>query len=432
MSSPDRSFTPPTAEFAALCQAQTALLVQALKADWCAVYLTQGIAEAGEAGLIPVAAYPGENSGKEAKMSLSFFPDGGEAAIAPLTSVAGSEELEQHDWLGNSAGQPMVFPLLDERGGEVMGLLVAGRRDRPWNQKELGQIEKIVRTLAIACHLERQRRSWQQQADRQARLRLLERDRLDDLLHQLRNPLTALRTFSKLLLKRLLPNDPSRPTAQGILRESDRLGELLVEFEADLAAIDTDTAIVTLEATPPLLPEAPSTAMLFLPGSPLKLEPVRVAEILEPLLLSQQAIAQERQIVLTAEIPDNLPPVRANASALREVLSNLIDNALKYTPAGGAVSVKLGLVRTTSGKSWQGISIEDKGYGIPASDRQRIFERHYRGVQAAGEIAGTGIGLAIVKDLVERMQGEIAVDSPDDLATDKELPGTTFTVWLPG
>lgn len=425
-------FTLPTAEFAALCQAQAALLVQLLGADWCAVYLTRSLAEGGEGALIPVAAYPGGNAGEEEVMSLSLLSPGGEsaAALSTLSSAAEGEALDCQDWQENSAGQPMVFPLLDERQGEVMGLLVVGRGDRPWNQKELGQIEKIVRTLAIACYWERQQYSWQQQAGRQEQLRHLERDRLDDLLHQLRNPLTALGTFSKLLLKRLLPEDPSRRAVQGIIREGDRLKELLAEFETDLADIDTDVAVVTLEAAPALLPQAPATAMTFLPGSPLKLEPVRLVEILEPLLLSQQAIAQERQIALTAEITDNLPPVRANASALREVLNNLIDNSLKYTPAGGAVSVKLGLTRTAAGKQWQGIAIEDTGYGIPAGDRQRIFERHYRGIQAAGEIAGTGLGLAIVKDLVERMQGEIAVDSPNDLAIDKELPGTTFTVWL--
>jgi signal transduction histidine kinase len=422
---------PPTAEFAALCQAQVALLVQAFGADWCAVYLTRGIAESGEADLIPVVAYPGANSGGERGMSLSLLPSESAAASAPLTAAVGGEAIEYRNWQGNSAGQPMVFPLLEEKQGEVMGLLVAGRRDRPWNQRELGQIEKIVRTLAIARHLDRRQHLWQQQANRQGQLRLLERHRLDDLLHQLRNPLTALRTFSKLLLKRLLPEDPSRPAVQGILRESERLGELLVEFEADLAAMEADAAIVTLEATPTLLPAAPSTDGSFLPGSPLQLESVGMAEILEPLLLSQQAIAQERQIALTTEIPDHLPPVRANASALREILSNLIDNALKYTPAGGAVSVKLGLNRTAAGKSWQGIAIADTGYGIPAGDRQRIFERHYRGVQAAGEIDGTGLGLAIVKDLVERMPGEIAVESPNVLATDRKLPGTTFTVWLP-
>jgi signal transduction histidine kinase len=366
-------------------------------------------------------------------MPLYLLPDGDESVVGNplLTSAAGSEGLERRDWQGNSAGQPMVFPLLDERKEEVMGLLVAERQDRTWNQQELGQIEKIVRTLAIARHLDRQRRNWQEQASRQAQLRHLERDRLDDLLHQLRNPLTALRTFSKLLLKRLLPEDPSRPTVQGIIRESERLGELMAEFEADLAEFDTDSAIVTLEATPALLPETPSTAPASLPSSPLKLESISIAEILTPLLLSQQAIAQERQIALTTEIPDSLPPVRANASALREVLSNLIDNALKYTPSGGAVSVKLGLVRTTSGQSWQGIAIEDTGYGIPARDRQRIFERYYRGVQAAGNIAGTGLGLAIVKDLVERMQGEITVSSLHEPITDKKLAGTIFTVWLP-
>ena len=432
----NRSFTPPTAEFTALCQAQAALLVQVLKADCCAVYLTRDLAtDEEEADLVPVTVYPGANSTADRGIYQALLPEVTEFTVLAsdtpgesfTLSAAATEALRERDGQDNpgEAGQPMVFPLLDEGEKKVLGLLVAGRRDRPWQKKELGYIEKIVRTLALACRLERQQSGRQQQANRQEKLRHQERERLDNLLHQLRNPLTALRTFSKLLLKRLLPNDPSVPAVEGILREGDRLRELLAEFEADLEPIVPEAAIVTLDATPVLLPPAAAT----LPISQPLLEPVFVAEILEPLLLSQQAIAQERQIQLTATVTPDLPPVQANASALREVISNLIDNALKYTPSGGAVSVKGGLLRTADAKSWQGIAVEDTGYGIPEGDRQRIFERHYRGVQAASKIAGTGLGLAIVKDLVERMQGEITLTSPNDLGG--ELPGTTFTVWLP-
>jgi signal transduction histidine kinase len=463
MSRPDLSFTPPTAEFAAICQAQAALLVQLLKADYCAVYLTRDLATSNEeADLIPVIAYPVANSAADWGTSpeasgLRPLPEVTELAVQPSETLGTSsprrgprlapfaETVEEQDWQDNPAEaetletqglhsspdpgeavQPMVFPLLDEGEEKVLGLLVAGRRDRPWQQKELGHIEKIVSTLALACRLDRQQWDWQQHINRQEQLRYRERERLDDLLHQLRNPLTALRTFGKLLLKRLLPEHPGRPNLEGILRESDRLRELLAEFEADLEPIAPETAITTLNASSP----APLLPGYQLPESALQLAPVSLAEILEPLLLSQQAIAQERQIQLIAQVPPGLPLVQANASALREVLSNLIDNALKYTPSGGLVLVKVGLSPTEgNAKSCQGIAIEDTGYGIPEGDQGRIFERNYRGVQQTSKIAGRGLGLAIVKDLVERMQGQIILTSPNDLGT--ELPGTTFTLWLP-
>jgi signal transduction histidine kinase len=154
------------------------------------------------------------------------------------------------------------------------------------------------------------------------------------------------------------------------------------------------------------------------------LESVSVEEILEPLVSSGQAIAQDRQITLTSHIPKSLPPVQGNSKALREVFSNLIDNALKYTPEGGRVSISTQLFPATLE-----ISIADTGCGIPREDREHLFERHYRGVQAQGEIPGTGLGLAIAKELIEQMGGTIKVIGPPSDET--HLPGTVFTVSLP-
>jgi signal transduction histidine kinase len=135
--------------------------------------------------------------------------------------------------------------------------------------------------------------------------------------------------------------------------------------------------------------------------------------------------------------------VWGNAKALREVLSNLIDNALKYTPAGGQIDIRVGETRQTPQKERLGIAISDSGPGIPPQDLEHLFERHYRGVQASTAIPGTGLGLAIAKELVEQMQGEIEVFSPaqslwtkqnSESATERDRDnlerGTTFVVWL--
>jgi len=107
---------------------------------------------------------------------------------------------------------------------------------------------------------------------------------------------------------------------------------------------------------------------------------------------------------------------------LREVLSNAIDNALKYTPAGGLVLVQASLVqatkRTTTGQTADGreqkleLAITDTGPGIPPQDLHHLFERRYRGVQAQTGIPGSGLGLSIARALVTQMQGEIDVFSP--------------------
>jgi len=124
-----------------------------------------------------------------------------------------------------------------------------------------------------------------------------------------------------------------------------------------------------------------------------------------------------------------LPLVRVNIKALQEVLSNIIDNALKYTPQGGKIYIQAGQEKL----NFQGIAISDNGPGIPQEDLVHLGERHYRGVQAQTEIPGTGLGLAIAKQLIEQMQGEIEIFSPaiNSKLTSPNTPGTTFIIWLP-
>jgi signal transduction histidine kinase len=446
MFSPDATFMKPSAEFVALCQSQVTLLTQGFKAAWSGVYLTEGSVEGGDTNLIPVALYPQLDTVGEATNNWGLLPEGWDRVDSDhlLLLTEQSEPVNPSDLKTKndlptdiltdrslSGRHQIVLPLIYEEG--VMGLLVVGRKDRAWNSAELSQIEKIAQTLAIACLLDRRQEWYQEQLSEQQAMRRIERDRLDNLLHQLRNPLTALRTFSKLLLKRLLPEDPNRLAAQGILRESDRLQELLQEFEEDLEALAPASSTVILNPTLLSLPGTAhvSNSPFLLPGNSLSLESLTVREVLEPLVSSAQAIAQERRIELNVEIPDHLPAIRANARALREVLNNLIDNALKYTPENGKVEVEILQESSTQTKAFQKIIIRDTGYGIPPEDQQYLFERHYRGVQAQGNIPGTGLGLAIAKELVEQMQGRIELISPNQLSPSAALPGTTFIIWLP-
>ena len=427
----------PSSEFIALCQTQVALLTQGLGAAWSAVYVTKGLTEdISEAKLFPIAVYPKTEADWQPDRSarLPEFLETGSSprllaaagATVPLTDTF---EINAPAWAGDAIIQSsqIVLPLMYQE--EIMGVLVTRREDRQWNQGELAQIDKIAKTLAIARLLDQRQSEYRQQLNEQYRTRRIERDKLDNLFHQLRNPLTALRTFSKLLLKRLLLEDRNRTVAQSILRESDRLQELLQQFEKDHEPVES-----YLSPTPATtaLPEASSS---LIPETSLHLEPLHVQEVLEPLLASAEVIAQERGVELSAELPANLPALQADNRAVREVLNNLIDNAIKYTPPGGQIIVQAGRERVTTKGSWQGIAIEDTGYGIPAAEQERIFERHYRGTQANSGISGSGLGLAIAKELIEEMQGKIELISPNQLAQanseTSNLPGTTFIVWLP-
>ena len=424
-----------SSEFNSLCQSQIKLLSQSLGAVWSVVYLTEKIGEDGaSAQLFPFAIYP-------MAQNKSFFQLPA-LELAEIWQVMQSESIgkllpdnltdknstksSESDWKSEStATKQLILPLFHQE--TFIGLLMTGRENRDWQPRELEQVEEIARTIAIARFIELQYRWTRDRLSVQENLRRIEHDRLDNLLHQLRNPLTALRTFGKLFLKRLLPEDPNRKLAQSILAQSDRFQALLEQFETESNRLATlDSVSVGQNSLPSSQNSNNSIARssFLLPSSATELAPVDLNQILAPLLNTAKAIAVERNITLLDCLPAAIPLVTGNVAALREIFNNLLDNALKYTPAKGLVRLE---VETAS--RMLGIAIKDTGYGIPESDLERIFERHYRGVQAQSDIPGTGLGLAIAKELVTKMQGEIEIISPNNLSADN--PGTTFIVWLP-
>jgi signal transduction histidine kinase len=421
-------------EFATICQSQITLLSKSLGAVWSVIYLTEEINEGEQPQLFPFAIYPQTKNQSILELPVVRLPESWQhlqsqslAQLLPTNFVTANNQTKSSEstWKSNSAKtKQLILPLIHQE--TFIGLLVTGREDRQWQPAELKQIEEIARTIAIARYLELQYHWTKAELARQKNLRRIEHDRLDDLFHQLRNPLTALRTFGKLLLKRLLPEDPKHQIAQNLLAQSDRFQELLEQFEAESDQTTVNSDMPLLEVSKNTVPQS----NFLLPSSETKLHPVDLRLILEPLLDTAWAIANERNIQLKSNIPINIPQIMGDFSALREIFSNLIDNALKYTPSGGRVQLNMiSKNSTTTELKMLGVAISDTGYGIPVVDQGRIFERHYRGIQAESDIPGTGLGLAIAQELVNRMQGEIELISPNNLSPD--CPGTTFVVWLP-
>lgn len=462
---------PTSTEFANLCQSQVALLTQGMGAALSIIYLTEELTPSADTQLIPFVAHPEVALNWGEDQILSFLTQVGtnlrqqrlltSESNLPADFTANSDQA----LLANPAPSPyrspevllpqqqIVLPLIYQ--DRVMGLLVTARADRAWNEVEQSQIEHVAETLTAACVLDRRARWLAQDLQRQQLLEERKTDLFDDLLHQFRNPLTAVRTFGKLLVKRLRPGDANHSVAESIVRESDRLQELLKQLDTaiDLDAKDLIPLLQAgkaeeplsdlptfLEDSPedaPIVTEAnarlPETRMLL--GSAIDLQPHWVIEVLHPLLETAGAIAQDRQLSLQTDIPADLPPVLIDMRALREVLNNLIDNALKYTPAHGQIYVSvqrqiasdaapMALSQPLSAEPrsyqpsidrpvhFQVIVIADTGPGIPPEDLQHLFERHYRGVQATTNIPGTGLGLTIARDLVKQMQGEVQIFSP--------------------
>jgi signal transduction histidine kinase len=372
-------------DLTALARSQIVLLTQVLGAASSVMYLTEEIGNR-TPNLIEVVAYPDDAA---ERLSTNLQGANLQLLLPSTQKVAEGSALVKQGRI--------VLPLIYQ--DTIMGFLMTGREDREWSEQEQLQIKQVANTLAIACALDR-RCQWLEESQRQAYGQ--QADFFSTLLHQLRNPLTAIRTFAQLLLRRILPEDPNQKFVRSLLREAAHMQELLAEVEGL-----QPTAM--LEAYPDLL---------LLPSSTLTLSPIDPMDILDPLINTAIAIAQERHLDFTANLPDELPLILGNASALREVLGNLIDNAMKYTIAPGSVSLNVEVDR-----DYATVNIQDTGLGIPAIDLPHLFERNFRGRQAEGDIIGTGLGLAIALDLIQKMQGEILVSS-------QENQGSTFSVRL--
>ncbi len=453
-------------EFIALVREQMALLAQGLGASLSILYLTTELVEAHvtEAKLVPVVIFPetaalkGADTNEDGLNTFSSLvrTDSTEDSTIDGTKNANAIFLPNIDnkllarpylaaterdenWIGSSNlsqkfvlnDNQLVLPLVHEN--MMLGVLVTTcTLGRMWNEQERGEIKRVVQTLAIACILD-QKRAWlHSQLHSSQIIQEKQQDLLDSLLHQFRNPLTALRTFGKLLMKRLQPGDKNREVATSIVRESDRLQELLQKFD-EVIDLRSEEFAPLLQSNKQLQASAPTSKSpkraLLLPGSDELETDCDVRDILLPLLDSANAIAAERGLQLICNIPSQLPLLRASSKALREVFSNIIDNALKYTPSGGKVLVEAGLFKG----DMQGVEISDTGPGIPQQDLEHLGERHYRGVQAQTDIPGTGLGISIAQQLIEQMQGEIEVISPaiNSVIKSSDIVGTTFIVWLP-
>ena len=212
--------------------------------------------------------------------------------------------------------------------------------------------------------------------------------------HELRAPVAAIQSYLRLILEGYVPAERMEEiVTKAEQRASDQLA--LISDLLDLARLRE--------------------------GQPADdVELCDAAAILEDVLDLMQARIENRQLEKHVQIEPELPLARARAEHVKQIWTNLISNAIKYTPRGGKVCVTLGMHHDML----RGI-VRDTGIGIAPEDQERIFEEFFRTERAKGTARqGTGLGLSIVKGLVERYGGEIRVESVLD-------QGTTFTFTLP-
>jgi PAS domain S-box-containing protein len=222
---------------------------------------------------------------------------------------------------------------------------------------------------------------------------------VSDVSHELRTPLTNIRLYLDLLRGTA---DPERTTRylETMDRESGRLAHL----------IDDLLSLSRLEAG----------TVNFNPA------PTDLNPILRALVDDRRALAANRGLQLTLECEDELPRVLGDERLLTQVFTNLLTNALNYTPAGGKVMLRTRR-RHAQAEEFVTAEVADTGLGIPAEEQPLIFRRFFRGhASRKTNAAGTGLGLAICQEILERHSGRIEVES-------EGVPGkgSLFTVWLP-
>jgi len=214
---------------------------------------------------------------------------------------------------------------------------------------------------------------------------------LDSITHELRTPLTSIRAAATTLVSQQMA-EPQRAEMYAVIDEESARLDRLIGQAIEMSQLDA--ASIHVQARP---------------------ESVR--EIVQLALEEAQSILGDRTV--DVHVPESLPPVRLDRKLVRRVLHHLIENAVKYSPSGSPLRVT---ARTEGDRLL--VSVEDYGQGIEEFEKPLIFRKFYRGRRQRDRISGTGMGLAIVKAILDAHGGGIDVLS-------RPAHGAQFTFWLP-
>ncbi len=283
-----------------------------------------------------------------------------------------------------------------------LSLWLSRRLSRPLHEmseaaRELarGRFDRRVSPPAGDDEIARLAASFNHMAARLGNLERLRREFIANVSHELRSPLTSMRGFLQGILDGTIPAGDRERYLRLAFDETRRLSRLVNDL-LDLAALEAGDVRFTFADVDP-------------------------AEALRRVATKMEPQASAKGLSLTVDPPPPATgPVRADPDRLEQVLINLVDNAVRFTPEGGAV--------TLSARRQDGaveITVRDTGPGIPPEDLDRIWERFYKGDRARTRSkGGTGLGLAIARELVERQGGTIRAES-------QVGAGTAFFVTLP-
>jgi len=229
---------------------------------------------------------------------------------------------------------------------------------------------------------------------KQRELQQMRNDVMALVTHELRTPLTAIQGMSEVLAQFDLEADRRREMHLAINDEAKRLARMIDEY----------LGLTRLESG----------------ARPLRLAPVRIVPLVERALLMLDPLAAQREIRVVRRFAPNLPALLADADLISQAVTNLVANAIKYSSPKTEV-----IVEVSADSDALQIEVADRGYGIPADAVGRVFEKFYRVPRLEdADVPGTGLGLALVREISERHGGRITVESEIGV-------GSTFSLRLP-
>ncbi|MBI3162815.1 MAG: hypothetical protein HYZ23_09905, partial [Chloroflexi bacterium] len=223
-----------------------------------------------------------------------------------------------------------------------------------------------------------------------------QREFVANVSHELKTPLTSIQGFAQAMLDGTADTDESRQkAAQVIYDESGRMHRMVLDL-LDLARLDSGTADITMAG-------------------------VNVTGLLNAIAEKFTPQLQKADVIIQVDAPANLPSITADGDRLAQVFTNLVDNALKFTPRDGMIRLQASVANGE-----MQITVSDTGAGIPPQALAHIFDRFYQADPArkGGETHGAGLGLAIAREIVQAHGGRINVRS-------RLGEGTSFDVFLP-
>jgi len=264
-----------------------------------------------------------------------------------------------------STDSVLAVPLMIK--GRVIGVLEAlNKQDRqPFTAEDVEALEAMATQAAVAIE---NARLFQQS------------DFISEMVHELRTPLMALVALSELLTRPDLPADQRDEFAQTIQSEAKRLSEMTSSF-LELSRLESGRV-------------------------KLKYEQIDLLVIIRETITVQRQQATERGINIEVDLPAELPPMMGDADRIKQVLLNLISNAIKYNRPNGTIAVSAEYKDETAQ-----VCVQDSGRGIRSDAVKNLFKRFYRVPDTEGYTAGTGLGLSIAQRIVQQHGGRIWVES---------------------